>query len=168
MKIGRREIITILVVLSIFGGLIVVALPSQNMADEQPVNTVLTSETTGQYPDTNVNDGEDGGPSTTGTEVNTTTESDKRARYAGGTGGYSSLGVSRVLTPTPIPDPDDPIPDPEGPSPTPDPVDPIPDPEDPSTTPDLENPEEIPEFSTVAIPASMILGLVFLMQRRKN
>ena len=28
--------------------------------------------------------------------------------------------------------------------------------------------EEIPEFSTIAIPSAMILGLVFLMQRKRN
>ncbi|MDY6966299.1 MAG: PEF-CTERM sorting domain-containing protein [Halobacteriota archaeon] len=31
-----------------------------------------------------------------------------------------------------------------------------------------EPPEEIPEFPTVAIPAAMIIGLVFVMQRRKG
>ncbi|MDY6864591.1 MAG: PEF-CTERM sorting domain-containing protein [Halobacteriota archaeon] len=161
MKIGRRDIIAILVIFSIFGGL-VVALPSQNQVDNQPVNTILTSETTGQYPDIDVGDDEDDdGSGTTETDANaTSSESDKKTRYVGGTGGYSSVGVFSVSNPTPTPDPEDP-------SPTPDPADPTPDPEDPSPSPDPENPEEIPEFPTVAIPAAMILGLVFLMQRRK-
>lgn len=33
---------------------------------------------------------------------------------------------------------------------------------------DLPPNEEIPEFPTIAIPAAMILGLVFLMQRKRN
>ena len=31
-----------------------------------------------------------------------------------------------------------------------------------------ENPEEIPEFSTIAIPSAMVLGMVFFMSRRKR
>ncbi|MDY6958153.1 MAG: PEF-CTERM sorting domain-containing protein [Halobacteriota archaeon] len=152
--IGRRKIIAILIVLSIFGGL-VVALPSRNQVDDQPVKTILSSDNTGQYPDIDVDGGvgdrgEDDGSSKTETDANTTAGSEKKTNY-GKNGGYSSVGVSSVSNP----------------SPTPDPADPTPDPEDPSPSPDPENPEEIPEFPTVAIPAAMILGLVFLMQRRK-
>ncbi|MDY6930327.1 MAG: PEF-CTERM sorting domain-containing protein [Halobacteriota archaeon] len=172
MKIGQREIIAILVVLSIFGGLLI-ALPLGDEGEVEPLDTMVTSETSGQYPDTNVNDEEDESSATDG-ESNTTAKSGK-ILYSSGSGGYSSGGVgggiSAISTPTPVPtdpspDPVDPTPDPTV-DPTPDPVDPTPDPTvDP--TPDPVDPEEIPEFPTVAIPAAMILGLVFLMQRRKN
>ncbi|MDY6964482.1 MAG: NosD domain-containing protein [Halobacteriota archaeon] len=38
----------------------------------------------------------------------------------------------------------------------------------PTPTPTIPPDEEIPEFPTIAIPAAMILGLVFIMQRRRK